>query len=442
MRFFFLRCPGSFDYFLHQCLRTYPLIAANQNETIMGGVNMENALVLLIGSNNIPNYVTAKYLLNPERKDTKELPVPEKLVLVFSEETKKFRDSLVDSLGIGFEKIVDVHLGSDERKHSVIKQLLKQKLEANDPSISSVHLNYTGGTKAMVLAAYDAVESFCEGGKGKLYSYLDPENFKLTMNEDSQFPLRDDLRSFVKPRISEIFKLHCIDAGSHEPKKETTREYEQFASRDGFFARVAGKDFQDALATFENKLKEPKKKYFKEEHVAIFHNLLRTENIIDCNESPNLSECQKVYSLVAFDWLEQAVFSALRSIQSKEDTYKLDEILWNVKGFFADRDFEIDVMALRGYQMFVFSCTSDDNLRVCKQKAFEVNYRAVQMGGEHAKSVLVCLGDNSNSKDPCIDGIEKDMAQFEAAQNFSIIGREHLLDRKKLEDKIRAILRK
>lgn len=404
---------------------------------------MKNALVLLIGSNNIPNYVTAKYLLNPERKDTDELPVPENLVLVFSEETKKYRNSLVDILGIGYEKVIDVHLGSDERKHNIIKEMLKEKLEANGSFITSVHLNYTGGTKVMVLAAYEAVEDYCEGSKGKLYSYLDPENFKLTTNGDSQFPRRDnDLRSFVKPAISEIFKLHCIDVGNHEPKKETTPEYQRFASKEDFFARVSGKDFQDALATFENKLKERKPKYFEEEHVAIFSNLLRTENILDSNESPNLSECRKIYSLVASDWLEQAVFSALRSIQSKNDTFELSEILWNVKGFNADRNFEIDVMALCGYQMIVFSCTSGYKPGDCKQKAFEVNYRAVQMGGEHAKSVLVCLGDNTNSKDPCLDGIRNDMTQFEAAQNFSIIGREDLSDRKKLEEAIRAILRK
>ena len=46
-----------------------------------------NLLILSIGSNPIPNYITAAYLLNKDRDDREYLPVPEKIIFVYSDET-------------------------------------------------------------------------------------------------------------------------------------------------------------------------------------------------------------------------------------------------------------------------------------------------------------------------------------------------------------------
>ena len=53
--------------------------------------------------------------------------------------------------------------------------------------------------------------------------------------------------------------------------------------------------------------------------------------------------------------------------------------------------FELDVVAMRGYQLFVISCTLDREVNRCKQKIFEVLLRARQLGGDEARVALVCL---------------------------------------------------
>ena len=404
-----------------------------------------NMLVLLIGSNNIPNYVAAKYLLESGRDDNAELPVPERLVLVFSHETEKFKESLLDCLEISREKVVEVPLGSDEHHHENIKKLIQSNLEQQRKDhISSIHLNYTGGTKTMVLAAYDAVASFSSEIK-EFYSYLDPENFKLVTTKGDSFPCEKDLRFCVNPTVKNIFRLHCIDMSNHEPNEKVTPEYERLLADGAKFPKLASYEFQCELYEFEKKYDIKKQKDIKETNKEDFIALIKNYEIIEKSECLDLSECKNIYSMVAYSWIEQAVFDVLQKIKKNNAQFGLGEILWSVEGEIrkpdGSRKFEIDVMALRGYQMYVFSCTSDDNVKMCKQKALETNYRAVQMGGEHAKSILVCLGDNSIEA-ACLDDIQKDMAQFDAARNFSVIGRDCLSSNEKLEKAIRGILQK
>jgi hypothetical protein len=52
--------------------------------------------------------------------------------------------------------------------------------------------------------------------------------------------------------------------------------------------------------------------------------------------------------------------------------------------------FDVDVVALRGYQLFAFSCSTDDSKPLLKQKLFEAYVRARQLGGDEARIALVC----------------------------------------------------
>lgn len=56
----------------------------------------------------------------------------------------------------------------------------------------------------------------------------------------------------------------------------------------------------------------------------------------------------------------------------------------------AQRDFELDVVAVLGYQLLVISCSMSSEHGTLKRKAFEVLHRAKQVGGTGARSVLVC----------------------------------------------------
>lgn len=67
-----------------------------------------------------------------------------------------------------------------------------------------------------------------------------------------------------------------------------------------------------------------------------------------------------------------------------------DEVHQNVVIGDKPDDFEMDVVAVRGYRLFLFSCTVDDKNHV-KSKLFEADNRTARIGGEHARAAMVCL---------------------------------------------------
>src|SRR5690554_2888106 len=92
-----------------------------------------NLLILSIGGNPLPNYIVAKYLLKSEqgedgRKDTDYLPVPDKIMMVFSQGTKKFRNSIVKILGIENDKVIDVDIEDKQRSFGFIYEEVKTRL--------------------------------------------------------------------------------------------------------------------------------------------------------------------------------------------------------------------------------------------------------------------------------------------------------------------------
>jgi hypothetical protein len=69
-------------------------------------------------------------------------------------------------------------------------------------------------------------------------------------------------------------------------------------------------------------------------------------------------------------------------------------------------DFEIDVAFIRGHRLYVISCTTHAKKALCKSKLFEVALRARQMGGDLARSALVCLMPSGDNFDKLKDDIE------------------------------------
>ena len=53
-------------------------------------------------------------------------------------------------------------------------------------------------------------------------------------------------------------------------------------------------------------------------------------------------------------------------------------------------DFEFDVAAMRGYQLFGISCTTSSKKCRTKPRVFEAFIRAHQLGGDEARVGLVC----------------------------------------------------
>lgn len=54
------------------------------------------------------------------------------------------------------------------------------------------------------------------------------------------------------------------------------------------------------------------------------------------------------------------------------------------------RQFEFDIAAMRGHQLFAISCTTDSSKPLRKAKLIEAFVRARQLGGDEARVALVC----------------------------------------------------
>lgn len=85
-------------------------------------------------------------------------------------------------------------------------------------------------------------------------------------------------------------------------------------------------------------------------------------------------------------WLESYV---LHIVQNLPDEVRPQEVFHGVKT--KEIDFELDVVAVRGYQPFVFSCTTAGERSALKLKLFEAILRARQIGGDQARVALVYL---------------------------------------------------
>lgn len=121
-------------------------------------------------------------------------------------------------------------------------------------------------------------------------------------------------------------------------------------------------------------------------------------------------------------WLEHAVYEALRACAT---TCKLHDIRLEVKTGISNADFEVDVMALRGHQLFAFSCTTSAGEHTRSQrklKLFEAYVRADQLGGGESCAALVSVSDDNTAlKSELVSGIMPE-------DRIEVFGREHLSD--------------
>lgn len=404
-----------------------------------------NLLILSIGSNPMPNFITAKYLLNEDRDGNEKIkiPFPDKILFIYSSDTAKFKNAIIGQLDVSTDKIIGINLGDKHREFDGIKKEVTAKIKKLD-NISTIHLNYTGGTKVMAVAISEAVKEF--NCSKTIYSDLSPSKFKLVLRTGNEYPESKTIRDFVKLKVEDVYKLHCLN------KPKLKREHSGFYKKefvDFLFSR--SDDYKKNVKFFydefwdrwsrKTKLKDIRKdlkehlKFLKEDTSDTKNNKIKEfqkklkESLSEIEiKVPNYNEYEKWKELQKFirgDWLEEYLFMALTEI--KEECV-LTDLAWNIEAEITNnRTFEIDVIAVRGCETFVFTCTTAYDSKICKGKAFEGIYRSEQLGGEHSKTILVCLADDKsktkgkdNDCDKTVSNIKTDMRQFDAAKNFYI----------------------
>lgn len=403
-------------------------------------------LILLLGGNPLPNFITADYLLNPDRNDQDGLPVPGKILFVSTERTEKFYNSIINLLrkkhSENFPHTEEIKLNDKHRLPKTIQDKIKETLK-NHNSINSIHLSYTGGTKPMAANAFAAAIEVAQEKIKLILSDLDPDNFKLTSlittsnNKmiEKNFPgsVCEDLRDYVHLNIDEIFDLHGMVKKEEELKKfnidtiqfslKMASDYKKGTKRNQFL------NICKEIAQDDPKLNE-----------KIVSNHPYLKGIFDENFNRRITPGQ-FFHFINGKWLEYYIYTGLEEIKNEHNLL----IEMNIEAQYEKRKCEIDVIAVKGHQMFLFSCTTSRGIKLVKQKAFEALFRAEQLGGEHAKVIVVSTMFNI----PCeaklswknnLKELEKDIKQFNADQKCELIGIDELSNEKEFLRKLKDII--
>ncbi len=379
-----------------------------------------NHLVLLIGTNPLPNYVVADYLLAENSK-------LETIWLICSESgdhqagTREQADRLETLLrerwgggspAIRFplEKIPLSNVSLASSIQNDVGRNLVDRLKSGD----SVHLNYTGGTKSMSTHVYWILKTL-EHVETR-FSYLDARNFELVSDEEGV--IERDLRRKISLSFHEMIRLHGFERKNKpsdfmfEDCMEIFQELIETESlnllygpagydRNLFLKEKGGLAQRIQDLTQSNwellQLFSPNKTFHK-----IIQKAPEPYRIFDQNGCFNdTTEKRKFKASVKFldgEWLEHHVLNALKPLC--DDNGVKHDHNWVIKKpeWPVNLDFELDVVLINGYQLTGISVTTETKKYLCKSKGFEIIHRTRQIGGDEAKAVLATRM-NKNDRD-------------------------------------------
>lgn len=302
-----------------------------------------------------------------------------------------------------------------------------------------VGLNYTGGTKAMSVHAYRTLEQWAkEKSVTPVFSYLDARTLQMIFDpvDAGQSEQRKYVGRAVEMKLTDLLALHgwtlkhsptCTpllpatasalaracgsDAGFNAWGKWIDSEFRPKCRRSDKEDWKNKTQLQSVLLTLptDNSLAEvvPSLRSeitFTADELGLVHSVFE-------NEPKRF--CEWLYG----KWLEHRVLDALNHLAG---TLCLHECAQNIVP--NEVEFDVDVIALRGYQLFAFSCSTDTKKSLLKLKLFEAYIRARQLGGDEARVALVCCGD-----DP--EGLEQEMQRdVDPEGRIRVFGRKHLAE--------------
>lgn len=345
-------------------------------------------LILLVGTNPLPNYVVGKYFLGERENKIK------RIFLVHTTKTQDFAKALAKKIS----QIVPIKplLLTSEAHGATIRGDIASywKKEENKPNYSDmhIHINYTGGTKAMSIHVIQAFQELQKsGGKGitisKLsYSYLEADKHKM-YNDDEPNPISGDLRKIINIELNDLLEIHKYNKPTNG-KNPISDQMQQDVSS---FCKSLNKNY------LGSSIKVDLRKIAKSEISLGF----ALEHFVRYF----LEEDSDLKKLISDGKLK--VCSNLHLKQSN----------WPSK-----RYFEIDILLLFGYELIGISCYAGRSIKMSKLKGFEIMHRVTQLGGEEAKSILVTGLNTPKGSAGSADDLENELKIETGNDNIKVLG--------------------
>jgi hypothetical protein len=355
-------------------------------------------LILLIGSNPMPNFISVLMFK------------PQKVWFCYTSQTEKVKKNLESVLkevySFESEEIFMPNAGDPENVRKAFEQI-----EINE----NTYLNYTGGTKVMAAQVRMVFEQ--KGGdKSRAFYIYEPDGLmRFDNGNENELEVKT-----LEPTT--IFSLHGIEVKSKREKqivshpslddaKKITKEIlknPDLANKLYDLQKENGKDL-----SFTDAKKKPvnlQKEFGLDLSIKFFP-----------EDNWNKATYEKWGKFLHGVWLEEVVGDLIKSLYPKDPIQIGTDCQKN------DRQFEIDVILTKGHRLYVVSCTTSQELGLCKSKLFEIAVRARQLGGDLARSAFVCLLYGGNDQGPYIDQLRNDIKDLWDAPNTPrVFGLDHL----------------
>jgi len=384
-------------------------------------------MILLVGGNPLPNAVAGRLLVAQGGT----------ISLVHSAGTADVAQRLKTWLEKqGTTRCVRLKQVEESSPYSIlagVQECLK------DVRAQSLGLNYTGGTKVMAVHAYRALEQWArEQGITPVFSYLDARTLEMVFDpvEADGQEQRQHVGLALKLDLKDLLALHGWSL-KHEPTRKALLPRTAYelakacANNEGFNAwkEWIRKAFI-SQCRIENEEKWKSKKDLESVRLSLptssslqaVTQTLGSELEISGSDLPLVHHvfehepkrfCEWLYGT----WLEHHVLDILNNPKKQLD---LHEFAQNI--VLNEVEFQVDVIALRGYQLFAFSCSTDEKKGLLKLKLFEAYIRARQLGGDEARVALVCCSDNPEK-------LEQEMRRdVDPEGRIRVFGRKHFTD--------------
>jgi hypothetical protein len=362
-------------------------------------------LILLVGGNPLPNAVAGQLLAAPDatiwllHSDGADGEPSTKTI---AENLETFLQQKNERWTIKLEPIPSTNKQGIENRVREILGEKGQKLNGR------VGLHYTGGTKSMSVHTYRVLERVLSNRQPRpTFSYLDPRQLALRIDgegtdPDHIFPLikNDTLRQRLEMLPDNLAQLHGYG-------RAVSRS--NWANPDNTPGLLALCQEIAKLNSDPNGFQAWHKWVYKEQHrelptseknpelkpvIAAFNTLcgvaqatsdMVAAKLIPHATSPRLTACQ---SWFRGEWLEEYVFWCAKQARHRQ-IYIIEKGL-HYKRPDRNDDFDLDIVVLMGYQLFVISCITTNDKDRAKEHLLEAYVRTRQLGGDEACVALVC----------------------------------------------------
>ena len=314
---------------------------------------MGTLLMLTVGTNPLPVWVALHHL-----KD--KLPSPIHVRLVHTKETRRERDRLLKySQDVSVIDTVETVSGNPATVRNDITQNLIHNLPENT---NCIHVHYTGGTKVMCVETVAAVENIKVLHPSRNLdietSYLDPRaDVGATLIDRNGSILVSDTRKGVEPWLERIAELNGFELGPFPYKYKDELGNDQMRNCPAPNT-LSGEQLTKGRAAINSG------RHF----------------------TPELLEC------AAYAAFQDALANISRR-SSDRSNYRLFHKVYVRRANVSNpsvKPFELDVVAVLGYQIVVVSCTLAYEHAMVKQKGMEAILRMRQLGGVEARAIVLC----------------------------------------------------